>query len=448
MALVGRPNVGKSTLFNRFVGSHLAITSEEAGTTRDRLERVISLSRTRFLLTDMGGIMPLSGVSLEDDIQAQAQAAIAESDLIIFLVDAKTGITPDDHAVTELLRRSGRPVIFVANKYESGDPSALLEFAQFGLGVPLGVSAVHGSGYDELVSTITKSVRSLRRQGSTSAQVPEEARGAIKLAFIGRPNVGKSSLVNALTGSKRVIVSEVPCTTRDTNDILLTREDTSYHLLDTAGLRRPGRIGRGIDRFATGRTLNTITEADVALLLLDGEQGLIAQDLHIIEKALEAGVGILLVINKTDAWEDYEAEQDRWLRILRRKFAFAPWLPVVMLSARTGRHTDQIFPRITEILAERQRRIPTRELNLFVKRATAEHAPKGGKRVTRPPRIYYATQVDTAPPTFVFFVNSPQSFHFSYRRYLENRLREEYGFFGTPIRIQFRQRPREARRTS
>ncbi|MFH1375394.1 MAG: ribosome biogenesis GTPase Der [Patescibacteria group bacterium] len=448
VAIIGRPNTGKSTLFNKLIGQHLAITAEEAGTTRDRIEREVTLNRVKFTLIDVGGIETGKGSDLDGDIQAQVRYALRHSDLLVFLVDARSEITAEDHKVVELLRRTSKPVIFAANKFESNDHSQLMKFASFGLGVPIGISAIHKIGVDELVNEITKKLRGLRtakKKDQNPTSSAGEDKVAANVAIIGRPNTGKSSLVNKLLGEERFVVSEVPCTTRDVNDIVLRHAGNTFRLLDTAGMRRSGKVGRGIDRFATGRTLNALQEADVALLLLDGTEKVVAQDLHVAEKALRAGIGIVIVVNKSDLWEDFAERQEAWLADLSSRFQFARYAPVVMVSAKSGKNLNHIFPRVLEIQKERSRRIKTPELNRFIKQVTAEHAPAQRDTVKTPPKIFYATQADEKIPTFVFFVNRPHAFHFSYRRYVENKLREKYGFGGTPIHLEFRERKREAR---
>lgn len=443
VALVGRPNVGKSTLFNRLVGKHLAITAEEAGTTRDRLEQPVDLGRLHFLLQDIGGIEIKKGTDLEDDIQAQAHYAIESADLIVFLVDARSELTTDDLAAADILRRQKKPVIFVANKWESGNEAEILPFTQLGLGVPLGFSAIHKIGFDELKNQLGKELRKLKRVSKEITTAAPDLYADVKIAITGRPNVGKSSLVNAMLGEERVIVSDIPGTTRDTNDILLEQDGKTLRLLDTAGMKRRGKIGTGLDRFATGRTLNAIADADVALLLLDGSEGITAQDLHVAEKIVAAGVGLLLVVNKVDTWQDFSEAQEKWLRVLQSRFSFAPWLPVVMISTKTQKNLSHILPRVLEIQKASHKRVATPELNRLLKKIVAEHAPMGGKKVRTPLKILYVTQAEITPPTFVFFVNNPRGFHFSYRRFIINRLREEYGFLGVPIKLELRERRRQ-----
>ncbi|MFH0833973.1 MAG: ribosome biogenesis GTPase Der [Patescibacteria group bacterium] len=447
VALIGRPNVGKSTLFNALVGKHLAITAIEAGTTRDRIEREVTLNRVKFTLVDAGGIEMGSGGELDDDIQKQVQFAIKNSDVLVFLVDAKSEITVEDSHAAEILRKSAKPTIFIANKFENNDESQLMHFASFGFGVPLGISAIHKNGIDEFKSILTKNLRKLRSAKKLEKPEIQAEKIAAKVAIIGRPNVGKSSLVNKIIGEKRFVVSEIPCTTRDVGDALVEVDGKKFQLLDTAGIRRAGKIGKGIDRFATGRTLNAISEADVALLLLDGSEKVVAQDLHVAEKALESGCGLIIVVNKIDLWDDYEFAQKKWLDDLSLRFQFARWASVVMLSAETGRHIPQLFEQILTVQKERAKIIPTPELNRFLKKILAQHSPSATDTGKTPPRIYYMAQLkNQRQPTFVFLVNRPNAFHFSYRRFIENRLRENYGFAGVPIKLEFKERKREARK--
>jgi GTP-binding protein len=440
VTLVGRPNVGKSTLFNRFVGRHDAITAPEAGTTRDRIERMVTVGRgIACKLIDVGGLTTGTGDTLDDDIQGQVHYAIERTDVVVFVIDAKTELTSDDFAAADLLRKSKKPVLFIANKWESADESELMPFVELGLGLPHGISALHLNGFDALKNLIATELRKIRKERKDRTLVAPEIDISATITIIGRPNVGKSSLLNALAGEKRAIVSAVPCTTRDSNDIYLKVKGKNYRLIDTAGLRRPGKIGRGMDRYATGRTLNSISEADVALLLIDGADRITAQDLHIAQKAFEAGASVILVVNKIDAWKrEFADGQDRWLNALSRRFQFARWLPVVMISAEQGTNLEHLFPQIEVLMQARRVQIPTTELNLFFKRTMATHPPgHAGKAAVK---VLHAAQVESSPPTIVCFTNRPEAFHFSYKRYLENALREEYGegFPGTPIRIEFK----------
>ncbi|MFA6458747.1 MAG: ribosome biogenesis GTPase Der [Patescibacteria group bacterium] len=448
VALIGRPNVGKSTLFNNLIGKHLAITAEEAGTTRDRIEREVMINRVKFILTDAGGVETASGGDLDDDIQRQVQFAIANSDLLVFMVDAKSEITAEDSHAAEMLRRTSKPVIFVANKFENDDVTNLMNFASFGFDVPLGISAIHKNGLDELKSILTKKLRKIRSEKKLKPE-KTEMKIAAKVAVVGRPNVGKSSLVNKILGEKRFVVSEIPCTTRDVGDAVVEVNGQKFQLLDTAGIRRAGKIGKGIDRFATGRTLNAISDADVALLLLDGSEKVVAQDLHVAEKVLAAGCGIIIVVNKIDLWDEFETAQKTWLNDLSARFQFARWVSVVMLSAETGRHIPNLFEQILAVQAERAKQIPTPELNRFFKKIVSQHSPAQTDNAKAPPKIYYVTQLkNQRQPTFALVVNRPLAFHFSYRRFIENRLREEYGFAGVPLKIEFRERKRDARKNA
>jgi GTPase len=453
VALIGRPNVGKSTLFNKLIGKHLAITAEEAGTTRDRIEQEVTINRVKFTLIDAGGIEMKGGGDLDDDVQKQVRYAIENADLMLFLVDAKSEITAEDSAVAELLRKTNKPIVFAANKYENGDHSQLMNFTSFGLDVPIGISAVHRIGLDEMKNVLAKKLRKVRAEKKKLKTEPsvksipkEELEFSANVSFAGRPNVGKSSLVNKILGEERFVVSDVPCTTRDVGDAVVDLDGKKYRLLDTAGMRRSGKIGTGIDRFATGRTLNALQETDVALLLMDGSENLVAQDLHVAEKILKAGCGVILVVNKTDLWEEFTDIKEQWLDNLVSRFQFARYLGVVMVSAKTGKNIPQIFKQVEEVQAERSKRIKTPELNRFIKKVTALHAPSQTDKAKTPPKIFYATQLhEEKIPTFALFVNRPKAFHFSYRRFLENRMREKYGFEGVPIRIEFRERKREER---
>lgn len=439
VAIVGRPNVGKSSIFNRFAGKHRAITSPIAGTTRDRLEQIVAIGATKFVLADVGGIEIKPGTQLDSDIQLQVRHAIDDAELILFVVDSRAAITAEDFAAAELLRKSGKQILFVANKADRVRESDLVEFARFGLGLPRPVSAVHGEGLDELAVDLAKQVRKLAKERKKKTATPDPDIAA-KIAIVGRPNVGKSSLLNHLLGEQRFIVSAEPLTTRDTNDAVIESGGKKFLVLDTAGIRRRGRIGTGLDYFATGRSLNAIAEADVALLLIDGKEGVTAQDQHVAQFVIESGASLIIVINKIDTWTgDYETSHEQALKNLAREFQFARFAPAMLISAQTGRNVEHLFPQILAVKAERERLVPKHELNQFLRRVAAEHLP-GGAYGRVPPRIGYATQAESAPPKFILFVNRPQAFHFSYRRYLENRIREEYGFAGTPIRIEFREK--------
>jgi len=432
VALVGRPNVGKSTLFNRLVGERLAIVEEVPGTTRDRLYADAQWAGTSFTVVDTGGLVLGDSDDLTAQVRAQAQLAMHEADVIVFLTDVKEGLTPGDRDIAELLRRTERPVFLAVNKADTPQRRLeALEFWELGLGQPHPISALHGIGTGDLLDRVVASFPRQQEEG-----VDELVRPGI--AIVGRPNVGKSSLLNRLLGEERVIVSEVPGTTRDAIDTLLEWEGKPLVLIDTAGIRRRGRIEQGIEKYGVMRALRAIQRCDVALLLLDATEGVTAQDAHIGGYILEAGKSIVVLVNKWDLVQKTPHTMTEYTERVRAALRFLSYVPVLFISAKTGQRVDQVIPTALAVQAARHLRVPTSELNQLVQEATARHAPpsKAGKRL----RFYYATQPSTDPPTFVFFVNDTRLVHFSYQRYLENRIRERYGFLGTPLRLAFRNR--------
>lgn len=442
VALVGRPNVGKSTLFNRFVGRHLAITAETPGTTRDRLECVITLRRLRFLLTDIGGITTTQAGELDSNVQAQAKYALENSEVLIFLIDAKTELTTDDFAVAEILRRTNKPLIFVANKFESQNEAVLLNFTNLGFGAPLGLSALHQTGLDELGRILTKILRKIAKT-QNSHLTATQPQAKIRVVIVGRPNVGKSSLANKILNEKRFIVSDRPLTTRDSTAATLATQAKTFELQDTAGLRRAGKIGRGIDRFATGRTLNALATADVALLLLDGSTKIVAQDLRVASKILQAGCALVLAVNKIDSWKEAEKQQQHWLQQLAQRFAFLAYVPVVFVSAKTGKNLPTLLAQAERVYTAGQQKIATPQLNKVLQKALLERPPARKKDLANsPPKIFYGVQIAGKSPTLTLFVNRPQAFHFSWRRFLAKRLRAEFGLAGNPLQLIFRKRPK------
>jgi len=456
VAIVGRPNVGKSTLFNRLAGERLAITDEVPGTTRDRLYTEAEWGGVSFILVDTGGLevqssKPKAQKRLEDDlvaqVQAQAQIAIAEADVILFLVDVKDGLTTGDEEAAQVLHRSAKPVLLVVNKADNRAlREAAVEFYALGLGEPYPISALHGTGTGDLLDQVVGAF-----------PVPPPARGgwggeeleAVRIAIVGRPNVGKSSLLNMILGQERAIVHEAPGTTRDAIDTPMEWEGQPVVLIDTAGIRKRGRIQRGMEKYSVLRALKAIDRADVVLLLLDAVDRATAQDAHIAGYILEEAKSVVVVVNKWDLVEKACTEPSRsnagtmqaFEQHVRTTLRFLDYVPVLFVSALTGQWVEQVLPTALRVQEERLIRIPTAELNRVVQEAVARHAPpsKAGKRL----KFYYATQAAVDPPTFVFFVNDPRLVHFSYERYLENRLREHYGFLGTPLRLSFRKRGKE-----
>lgn len=431
VAIVGRPNVGKSTLFNRMIGERKAITAKEAGTTRDRVYGKVD-AEIPYMLVDTGGIELNKEGLLEGKMVQQAQTAIAEADVILFLLDSREPLIADDYDAADIIRKSGSNVVLVASKCDSGssEPS---EFLELGFGMPLEVSSVHNMGIAEMEEELQKHFKKL---GFKKEKEPEHDDEHVSIAFVGRPNVGKSSLINAFFNEEKVIVSDIPGTTRDTTDTELIYEDQKYLLMDTAGIRKRGAREVGIEKFSVARSLQALDRADVAVLLLDASEGITRQDLHVVDYVLKSGTGLIIAVNKCDLMEKGEEPQDAWRATLHRKFAFTPWASVVFISAKTTKNVHKILDIAVDINKERAKRIPTRQLNIFYEKLMFGRPPGGSK--TGRAKAFYITQVDVHPPHFILFVNNEEWFHFSYHRFLENRLREEYGFVGTPVRIEMK----------
>ena len=439
VAVVGRPNVGKSTLFNRIVGDRIAIVEDEPGTTRDRLYATAEWRGREFTLVDTGGLEPTGGQGLpgtprdmEDAVRRQAEAAIDEADVVLFVVDAQAGLIPIEHDVADRLRRSRKPVVLAANKTDSWRSEAqAAEFYSLGLGELHTVSAIQGTGTGDLLDAIVERLPPVS-QGDHPLPAPAE----VRVAIIGRPNVGKSSFLNALAGAERAVVSEMPGTTRDTLDTVIERDGRRIVLLDTAGIRRRGRIDEGVEKFALLRTVRALERADVAILIVDATEGIAAQDVHIAGYALEAFVGLVLAVNKWDLVERGAETTAAFEREIAREFHFAPWLGHRFTSAKTGRGVAEALAAAVAIADERRKRIPTAALHELLVEATATHPPPTDKG--REVRFHHVTQAKGPAPTFVFFVDRPAAVHFSYVRYLENQLRGRFGFRGTPVRIELR----------
>jgi len=430
VAIVGRPNVGKSTLFNRLVGRRLAITHEVPGTTRDRLYAEGEWGGVSFILVDTAGLELASNDDLMAQVRAQAQIAIAEADVIVFLVDVKDGLTAGDEEVAQVLRRTAKPVLLAVNKAESqARREAAVEFYALGLGELYPISALHGTGTGDLLDQVV---------GAFPVEEEEEELEAIKIAIVGRPNVGKSSLLNKILGQERSIVHSTPGTTRDAIDTQIEWEGETLVLIDTAGIRKRGRIERGVEKYSVLRALRAIDRADVVLLLIDAVEGATAQDAHIAGYILEEAKSAVVVVNKWDLVEKDTYTMQIYLEHVYTVLRFLDYVPALFVSALTGQRVDQVLPTALRVQEERLIRITTAELNRILQEAVARHAPpsKAGKRL----KFYYVTQAAVDPPTFVFFVNDPRLVHFSYERYLENQLREHYGFLGTPLRLSFRKR--------
>jgi GTPase len=514
VAIVGRPNVGKSTLFNRIVGERAAIVEDRARTTRDRLYGETDWNARRFMVVDTGGLEVDTDDPIEARVQDQARIAIAEADVIVFVVDAISGITPADQEAAEVLRRAKAPVLVAVNK--SDNAKRELEAAEFfalGWEHTYPIAAVHGRGVADLLDEVVRALppeseaelARKRREDEADAfsrdveagrleayvvgeddadevdgaeddegAFDETTEGAVDeaakrwdaliasetvdeppaIAFVGRPNVGKSSLLNALLKQDRMIVSDVPGTTRDAIDTTLPWGRTEIVLIDTAGIRRRGRVAGGpaAERYSTLRSFRAISRAAVAVLLIDAVDGLTAQDMHIAGFVVEEGRGLVIAVNKWDAVEEKTGNTfDQYVEWIRHEAPFLDFAPIVSISAKTGQRVERVLELAVDVWAERRRRISTGALNRLVGEAAARQEPPMVKG--RRPKLFYATQAAIAPPTFVFFAREAGSVHFSYRRYLENRLRDEFGFLGTPIRLVFRERatvrePRRSRRST
>lgn len=448
VALVGRPNVGKSTLFNRLVGERKSIVEDEPGTTRDRVYAPAEWTNRPFLLVDTGGIdigatdkAPIKGDQPETlsrasrdfvrEIRQQAELAIEEADVIVFLTDARDGLTEADRDVADILRRSESPVLLAVNKADNQPRrEAALEFYELGLGDPYPISALHGTGTGDLLDAVVANIPHV-------AEEPES--DAVKITIVGRPNVGKSSLLNALLQEERSIVSPIAGTTRDAIDTELTWEGQQIVLIDTAGIRRRGKVEVGIEKYSVLRAVNAIQRCDVALLLIDAADGVTAQDAHVAEFILEEFKSVAVIVNKWDAVEEKDSNTiNQYTDDIRHRMKFLDYVPILFISAKTRQRVSKVLPLATSIVLQRKVRIPTAELNRILREAMVEH-PAPSRR-GKPLKFLYATQVETQPPTFVVFVNDKELVHFSYERFLENRIRAVYPFEGTPIRLFFRSR--------
>ena len=432
VAIVGRPNVGKSTFFNMLAGEKISIVDDTPGVTRDRIYADVEWLGKTFTLVDTGGIEIRSEDVLFQEMRMQAQMAIDTADVIIFLTDGREGLTDADGEVADLLRRSTKPIVLAVNKIDNYEKQAMdvYEFYNLGIGEPYPVSARGKSGVGDLLEAVASHF--------PEDKDTDEEDGIPRIAIIGKPNVGKSSIVNRLLGEKRMIVSDIPGTTRDAIDSRIRVNGKDYIFIDTAGLRRQNRRKEALEYYSVVRALSAVERADVALLVISAKEGVTEQDAKIAGIAHDNGKGVIIAVNKWDAVEKDNDSVKDYTRKIRETLSFMPYAPIVFISAMTGQRCAKIYPLVDTVLENRERRIPTGVLNEFVAEATALTAPPTdkGKRL----KIFYATQVGQGPPAFVFFVNDKELMHFSYQRYLENRIRESFDFDGTSIRFLIRER--------
>ena len=432
VAVVGRPNVGKSTLFNKLVGKRISIVEDTPGVTRDRIYADCEWQGTNFMLVDTGGIEPQTDDGLLIHMRQQAQIAIDTATVIIFVTDLLSGVTAQDYDVATMLLRSGKPIIVAVNKADSigAIPAEFYEFYSLGLGDPIAVSSVHGHGTGDLLDKICEEL--------PQEQDAEEEDDRICVAVIGRPNVGKSSLVNYILGEERTIIADEAGTTRDAIDSNIDNEYGKFTFIDTAGLRRKSKVEQGIERYSVMRSLAAVERAQVCVIIIDATTGFTEQDSKVAGFAHEQGKACIITVNKWDMIEKDDKTMDQMRRKLMGDFSFMSYAPIIFISAKTGQRVNRLFDLIKYVDAQNAMRITTGVLNDLLARATARVQPPSdkGKRL----KIYYMTQISTRPPTFVAFVNSAQLFHFSYQRYIENQIRETFGLEGTPIRLFVRQR--------
>lgn len=432
VAIVGRPNVGKSTLFNKLIGKRLSIVDNTPGVTRDRIYGDCEWLNHNFLLVDTGGIEPYSDDIILSQMRAQAEIAIETADVIILVTDLTCGVVATDYEVASMLQKSGKPIVLCVNKCDSiGEPlPEFYEFYNLGLGDPVAVSSVHGHGTGDLLDEVTKYF--------PEAENEEEDEEVVNVAIIGKPNVGKSSLVNKISGENRAIVSDIAGTTRDTTDTFVENKFGKFNLIDTAGIRRKSRINDAIEKFSIIRARMAVERSNVCVIMIDATEGFTEQDSKVAGIAVEQGKACIIAVNKWDAIEKDGNTMNEFRKKLMNDFSFMSYAPIMFISAKTGQRIDSLFEMIAFVHSQNSMRISTGKLNEVLAIATARVQPPTdkGKRL----KIYYITQASTRPPTFVFFVNNSELFHFSYQRYLENQIREVFGLDGTPVRFIIRER--------
>lgn len=429
VAIVGRPNVGKSSLFNRMAGERISIVHDQPGVTRDRIYAQTEWLGRKIRLIDTGGLQ-LEGQDFQKDIHMQVEFAIDEADIILFVVSGQEGMTQDDEYIASLLRKSNKKVQIVVNKIDNIESQPnIYEFYALGYGDPIAASASHGIGTGDVLDWVVKNI-----EEKVDIYHPDR----IRFAVIGRPNVGKSSLVNAILDENRVIVSDVEGTTRDAVDTPFTYQGREYEIVDTAGIRRRGKVYENVEKYSVIRALSAIEKADVVLFVIDGEEGIIAQDKNVAGLAFEAGKPMIILYNKWDVADKESLTPDELKTYLRNQMQYLSYAPMLFISAKTGRKVQDILPLVTEVYENSTRRIQTSVLNEVIHEAVVRTPPPSHQGHVL--KVFYASQVAVQPPTFVVFVNDPELCHFSYLRYLENSLREAFDFTGTPIRILLRKR--------
>lgn len=432
VAIVGRPNVGKSTLFNKLIGSRLSIVDDTPGVTRDRIYGDCEWLNHKFLLVDTGGIEPNTSDVILSQMRTQAEIAISTADVIILVTNIRDGVVASDYEVATMLQKSGKPIVLCVNKCDSiGEPEPeFYEFYNLGLGDPVAVSASHGHGTGDLIDEVLKYL--------PECEDEEDDDEIIKVAIIGKPNVGKSSLVNKISGVNRAIVSDIAGTTRDTTDTFIENEYGKFNFIDTAGLRRKSRVDDAIEKYSIIRARMAVERANVCVIMIDAVEGFTEQDSKVAGIALEQGKACIIAVNKWDAIEKDGNTMKEYRDKLTNDFSFMSYAPIMFISAKTGQRIDKLYEMISFVHSQNSMRISTGKLNEVLAGATARVQPPTdkGKRL----KIYYMTQASTRPPTFVFFVNNAELFHFSYQRYLENQIRDIFGLDGTPVRFIIRER--------
>ncbi len=432
VAVVGRPNVGKSTLFNKLIGKRLSIVEDTPGVTRDRIYSKCEWRSREFMVVDTGGIEPDTDDVILAQMRRQAEVAIEKADVIVFVTDVKCGVTSDDYAVAEMLQKSGKPIVLCVNKCDAiGEiPMEVYEFYNLGLGDPYPVSSVHGHGTGDMLDEIMKYF-----PDNATEDYSDEY---IKVAVIGKPNVGKSSLINRISGEERVIVSNIAGTTRDATDTIIENESGKFVFIDTAGIRKKSKVNEKIEHYSVLRAYMAVDRADVCVIVIDAEVGFTEQDSKVAGYAHEQGKASIIAVNKWDAIEKNDRTMDEYRKKLENDFSFMSYVPMIFISAKTGQRVNQLYDMIKDVNEKNSMRISTGMLNDVLSYATTRVQPPSdkGKRL----KIYYMTQASTKPPTFVTFVNKSDLFHFSYQRYIENQIRSTFNLDGTPVRFIVRER--------